>query len=213
MIHRAFRTPRARQPHLQAGFLLLVVLALANCGGETTTVTGGFNPPTGTIRVTVSDPPKCKFPDGMFKHVYVSIRSVQAHVSSTAGDGTPGWQELAMGLAQQPIQVDLLALPSNGCTLASLGSNPSLPVGDYQQIRLLLVSNNPGGSDPVPSSNMCGSNGFNCVVLDDDSVHELQLSSQANTGLKIPPGQVVGGPIRVTDGSTVDLNVDFNTCA
>jgi len=125
-----------------------------------------------------------------------------------------GWQELAPGLAQQPIQVDLLALPTNGCTLATLGANPSLPVGDYQQIRLILVSNTPAASDPKPATNACGNNnGFNCVVLFDNTIHQLDLSSQANTGLKIPPGQVVGGPIRVMEGSNIDLNIDFNTCA
>jgi uncharacterized protein DUF4382 len=42
---------------------------------------------------------------------------------------------------------------------------------------------------------------------------ELELSSQANTGLKIPPGQIVGGPITVSAGRDVDLNIDFNACA
>lgn len=194
--------------------LVASVALLMSCGGDTE-ISGNVNPPVGTVRVTVSDPPKCRFPadpDG-FKNVYVSIRSVQAHVSSTADENSGGWQELAPGLAAAPIQVDLLALPSNGCTLATLGANPSLPVGDYQQIRLILVSNTPGANDPTPASNACGNNGFNCVVLSDDSIHQLELSSQANTGLKIPPGQVVGGPIRVTEGSTIDLNIDFNTCA
>jgi hypothetical protein len=53
---------------------------------------------------------------------------------------------------------------------------------------------------------------FNCVV-DRNNTSELQLSSQANTGLKIPPGQVVGGPIHVGEGQTVDINIDFNACA
>ena len=189
------------------------VAMLMSCGGSTD-VQVMSNPPTGSVRVTVSDPPKCRFPAGDYKNVYVSIRSVQAHVSSTATDSSSGWQELAPGLAQAPIQVDLLALPSNGCTLATLGANPSLPVGDYQQIRLILVSNNPGANDPKPASNACGNNnGYNCVVLSDNSIHQLDLSSQANTGLKIPPGQVVGGPIRVAEGSNIDLNIDFNTCA
>jgi len=39
------------------------------------------------------------------------------------------------------------------------------------------------------------------------------LSSEANTGLKIPPGQIVGGPLQVTAGQSVDLNIDFNACA
>jgi hypothetical protein len=50
-------------------------------------------------------------------------------------------------------------------------------------------------------------------VLEDGSIHELQLSSQANAGLKIPPGQIEGGPITVAAGQDVDLNIDFNACA
>jgi hypothetical protein len=50
------------------------------------------------------------------------------------------------------------------------------------------------------------------VVLAGGAVHALNLSSQANTGLKIPPGQIVGGPIRVADGQHVDVNIDFNAC-
>jgi Domain of unknown function (DUF4382) len=93
-----------------------------------------------------------------------------------------------------------------------LGSNTALPAGDYQQIRLLLVPNS-GGSGPVPSTNNCNGQGFNCVVLHDNSIHQLDLSSQANTGLKIPPGQIVGGPIFVGANQDVDLNIDFNACA
>jgi hypothetical protein len=43
-------------------------------------------------------------------------------------------------------------------------------------------------------------------------MHELAVSSQDNSGLKIPPGQIVGGPIQVTTGQSVDLNIDFNAC-
>jgi hypothetical protein len=41
---------------------------------------------------------------------------------------------------------------------------------------------------------------------------KLNLSSQAQTGLKIPPGQIMGGPIHVAAGQSVDLNIDFNGC-
>jgi hypothetical protein len=110
------------------------------------------------------------------------------------------------------MQIDLFSTPQTNCVLAQLGS-ASLPVGSYQQIRLLLVSNSPAAGAATPASNACAGNGFNCVVLKDNSVHELQLSSQANTGLKIPPGQIVGGPIQVAAGQSVDLNIDFNACA
>ena len=110
------------------------------------------------------------------------------------------------------MQIDLFSKANTNCVLAQLGS-ASLPVGSYQQIRLLLVSNSPAAGAPVPSPNACAGNGFNCALLDDGTIHELLLSSQDNTGLKIPPGRIVGGPIQVAAGQSVDLNIDFNACA
>jgi len=137
---------------------------------------------------------------------------VQGHTSATADDNSSGWQELAPQLNNAPMQIDLFSAASNTCLLTHLGSNAALPAGTYQQIRLLLVPND-GSGGATPANNACGSNGFNCVVLHDGTVSELQLSSQANTGLKIPPGQVVGGPLTVNPGQDVDLNIDFNACA
>src|SRR5260370_18128915 len=192
---------------------LLALVGLAavfvSCGGYTSlTSNGGM----GTINVSITDPPSCEFPNGSFRHVFISIRSVQAHISASADDNSAGWQELAPQLMSQPMQIDLFAAGSNSGLLKMLGWNTPLPAGNYQQIRLLLVPND-GGSGPVPASNHCNGQGFNCVVLQDGSIHELNLSSQANTGLKIPPGQIVGGPISVGAGQTVDLNIDFNACA
>jgi len=185
----------------------------AGCGGGNSGMMSTTpSSSTGTVIVSISDPPSCKNPNGTFEHVYITIRSVQAHTSASATDGTPGWQELAPQLNSAPMQIDLFSSAQTNCVLAQLGS-ASLPVGNYQQIRLLLVSNSPGASDAVPATNACAGNGYNCVVLDDSTIHELNLSSQANTGLKIPPGQIVGGPIQVTSGQSVDLNIDFNACA
>jgi len=196
---------------LICGFATLSILVvIVSCGGN-----GSMTQPQagmGTINVSISDPPSCMPPNGQFTHVFVTIRSVQAHISATATDDSAGWQELAPQLANQPMQIDLFSEPQTNCILAQLGS-ASLPVGTYQQIRLLLVSNSPDAGAVVPSPNACAGNGFNCVVLSDSSIHELQLSSQANTGLKIPPGQIVGGPIQVSAGQSVDLNIDFNACA
>jgi uncharacterized protein DUF4382 len=188
-----------------------VAISVVSCGGGSVATQGGGSG-TGSITVNLSDPPICAFPNGSFEHVYVTIRSVQANMSATADDNSPGWQELAPQLNSAPLQIDLFSLASNGCLLQMLGSNTALPAGAYQQIRLLLVPNN-GAMGPLPANNACAGQGFNCVVLNDKSVHELQLSSQSNTGLKIPPGQIVGGPISVGAGQDVDLNIDFNACA
>src|SRR5437667_4844673 len=189
-------------------------------------------PSMGTINVSLSDPPSCAAassgaatvpvggtaaPTGTFQHVYVTIRSIQAHTSATADNASSGWQELGPQLVSAPVQVDLLNLPQNGqCLLELLGST-SLPAGDYQQIRLILLANAaPSGPAPSTDSNACfkplGGDVFNCVV-DSSGTHMLDLSSQANTGLKIPPGQIMGGPIHVAAGQSVDLNIDLNTCA
>ena len=204
----------ARNP--RAGALLLAVVAIFGIAGILVSCSGGSShnmvSGIGTVNVSMSDPPSCMPPNGQFTHVYVTVRSVQAHISASATDDSTGWQELAPQLAGAPMQIDLFSKPQTTCILAQLGS-ASLPAGSYQQIRLLLVSNTPAASDSVPGTNACAGNGFNCVVLENSTVHELQLSSQANTGLKIPPGQIVGGPLQVTAGQSVDLNIDFNACA
>jgi len=193
---------------VMASVAMAAVIGFVSCGGSSTTM----GPQTGSMTVTLTDPPSCKFPAGSFDHVYVTIRSVEAHTSATADDNSAGWQELAPQLNGAPMQIDLFSAASNTCLLTQLGSNAALPVGTYQQIRLLLVPNDGSGGATL-STNACGSHGFNCVVLHDGTVSELQLSSQANTGIKIPPGQVLGGPITVSAGQDVDLNIDFNACA
>jgi hypothetical protein len=187
----------------------MAIVVAAGCSGGGSSMSSSA---TGTVSVSISDPPSCKNPNGNFEHVYITVRSVQAHLSASATDSTPGWQELAPQLAMQPMQIDLFSAAQTNCVLAQLGS-ASLPVGSYQQIRLLLVSNSPAAGDALPSTNACAGHGSNCVVLTDSSIHQLDLSSQANTGLKIPPGQMVGGPLQVSAGQSVDLNIDFNACA
>ncbi len=210
--------------------LIVVAVVVISCGGTASLMQSQG---MGTVNLSISDPPSCAAstsgaiaatpvggtaaPAGTFMHVYVTIRSIQAHTSATADNTSSGWQELAPQLVTSPEQVDLLHLPATGngvvCLLQQLGST-SLPAGDYQQIRLILLAN-AAPSGPAPSSNLCSSPGnvFNCVVDSNNVTHTLDLSSEANTGLKIPPGQIMGGPIHVAAGQSVDLNIDFNTCA
>src|SRR6266481_6329231 len=220
---------RLNRHFLLVSMIVLMVAMAVSCGGNVTFLQ---NQGMGTLGVTISDPPSCMAattgaaavasggtaaPGGTFTRVFVTIRSIQAHISATADPSSSGWQELAPQLVAAPVQVDLLHLPANGqCLLEQLGST-SLPAGDYQQIRLILLAN-AAASGPAPSTdtNACfkqlGGDVFNCVV-DSSSTHTLDLSSEANTGLKIPPGQIMGGPIHVAAGQSVDLNIDFNTCA
>jgi hypothetical protein len=162
----------------------------------------------GTVNTSFSDPPTCSAPAGPFRQVFVTVTDVKVHQSATADASAPGWVDLSPGMA--PKQIDLLGTATSQCFLAQLGAQ-QIPAGTFQQIRVILLANNMASQ---VSGNQCGSNAANCVVLTaDSSVHTLELSSEAQTGIKVPPGQIAGGGLTVPAGGTVDLNIDFDACA
>ena len=204
---------------LLGSLVVAVALIVLSCGGGPTSMQ---SPAMGTVNVSISDPPSCAaqtgtaagaMAPGSFGNVWVTIVSVKAHISATADANSSGWQELAPQLNSTPMQVDLINLPANGiqCLLQKLGS-AELPAGDYQQIRLILLAN--AATSTPPSPNKCAQLGnvFNCAQ-DSSGLHELKLASEAQTGLKVPPGQMLGGPLHVAAGQSVDLNIDFDACA
>ena len=186
-------------------FLLLVILAVS-CGGDG----GGGGSSTGTVNTSISDPPTCQ---ATFPHVWVTITRVRVHTSGNAGESDNGWIDL-LDPAKGPWQIDLMNLSQTDCLLTQLGSKSGIPAGQYQQIRLYLLSNNPPANTASPNPNNCAEvNGFNCVVTSDNVKHILELSSEAQTGIKIPSGQIAGGKFVVPAGKEVDLNIDFDACS
>ena len=186
--------------------LSLAVVAMISCGGSTTS----SNSSMGTVQTSLSDPPTCsQLPNGMgLDHVYVTITKVEANLSATSNSG---WQTL-VDLTSNPKQVDLMTLnPSatpNFCGTLYMLSKTQLPPGKYQQIRVTLMPNT-----GTVSGNVCSA-GVNCVVPSGSSTnYELQLSSEAQTGIKIPASQIADGGLTVTAGQNVDFNIDFNSCA
>jgi uncharacterized protein DUF4382/carboxypeptidase family protein len=192
---------------LVAGGLLGLSL-LVSCGGGSST--SGGSSMSGTVTTNLSDPPMCSVNEGgTFAHAWVTITKVTAHINADAQPTDSGWVTL-VDLTSAPKQIDLLSLASTTCVLTQLGSTSGLPPGNYQQIRLFLLDNSASG--PAPSPNNCPT-GFNCVMMANGPAVELNLSSEAQTGLKIPPGQIAGGGINIMAGQSADLNIDFNTCA
>jgi len=184
------------------------VIILAGCGGSSPEPTSG--PTMGTVSTHFSDPPTCSTSSGgAYRHIYVTVKQVLIHQSATATSSEAGWVDLVPGLPSAPKQIDLLGAESAQCFLANLGAQQIL-AGSYQQIRIILLANNQASQ---VSGNQCGANAANCVVLADNSVHTLQLSSEAQTGIKIPSGQIAGGRFTVPAGGVVDLNIDFDGCA
>ena len=184
--------------------LTVTALFIVACSSMSGTVSGG----TAKINVMVSDPATCATPNGPFSHVYVTISDVQANVSSSAGSNDSGWVDLTPSLKTAPKQVDLLGLANNQCFLASLGDTQQLQAGTYQQIRIILASDSTG-----ITTNACGNGAANCVQLSkDSSFHTLNLSSEDQTGIKIPASHIAGGGLTVEAGKTTDLDIDFQTC-
>src|SRR5215472_1655901 len=182
--------------------LLAVAILVAGCGGS------GSNG-SGFVNLSISDPATCSAPSGPYSHVFVTVTDVKIHTSANAGPNDSGFIDLTPNLKNSPQQVDLLAQASTECFLAMLGSNVEIPAGTYQQIRVFLA---PDGT--TISNNQCTGGAANCVVLTSDgSVHDLQLASETQTGLKIPSGQIAGGNFTIGSGQTKDLDIDFNACA
>lgn len=194
-----------RTTKLATAFSVLLTGAglLTACGGGGSSSTPS-SPQPATTNVSMSDPATCAGSNGSYSHVYVTVKDVQAST-----DGST-WVDVTPGLSSKPMQVDLLGQANNQCFLAMLGSTTQLQPGDYQQIRLILQDNN---SASVVANNQCGNSGANCVVLNDGTTETLQLSSEAQTGIKINAASIAGGKFTVAAGQTKDLNIDFNTCA
>lgn len=193
---------------------------LVSCGGGSDTPTSSTSSVTSTVTTSISDPPICEPPAGQFSHIWVTITEVRAHMSSTAEGNGAGWVTL-VDLNSAPKQIDLLNIPGTTCLLSILGSTTALPAGNYQQIRIHLLANNPPGGATLPSPNACaqgpnalGSGIVNCVQLMDDNgaKQQLLLSSQAQTGIKIPPGQISGGGLMLEANQTADITINFNAC-
>src|SRR5215475_2496365 len=183
---------------------LITTVFLSSCGSSNSSV----KPNTATLNVMLSDPATCSGPQGTISHVFVTITDVQIHASASAGPNDAGWIDLTPNLKQNPMQVDLMGQANNRCFLASLGSAMEIQAGTFQQIRIFLASNG-----ATVSGNKCGSTA-NCVMMSGNPAapQPLLLSSESQTGIKIPSGQIAGGQFTVAPGETKDLDIDFNAC-
>jgi hypothetical protein len=200
-------------------------------GCNNTCVRFTSNPSTGTLVIKVSDAkPTCTLSKAngivvlnvsaspmpsagsgpsSLQHIFVSLRGIEAHASTIADEASPDWQELAPQLAQQPVQVDLMARTADSCAPGSFGKG-AVPASAYRQIRLHLVPTQPAMSEPVPEENACGSVGFNCVITADGRVRPLALDG-AEPKLRIGSEHIAGGFFFVLPDVGNDLAIEFNT--
>ncbi|MBZ5565696.1 MAG: DUF4382 domain-containing protein, partial [Acidobacteriia bacterium] len=163
---------------------------------------------TGTVTTTLSDPSICSPPNGPFTDVWVTITKVTAHINGDAGPNDAGWVTL-VDMTSAPKQIELFSLAQTSltCVLQTLGSTTGLPPGNYQQIRVYLLAND----NPV-SGNACASvNANNCVEVN-GTLKPMLLSSEAQTGIKIPSGQITSGGVSLQANQSADIDINFMAC-
>ncbi len=189
-----------------------LTLGLVGCGGSGSSG-GGAAASSGKVTTGISDPAQeCSSHfGGQYDAVYVTVTDVEAHIGS--GSSQTGWVDLTPGLKSNPVQVDLLESPTTPeCFLAKLGVTSGLRAGNYQQIRIFMAENGSNITLANSETNSCGGSTWNCVVVS-GTPYPLDMPSNAQTGLKIPPGQIGnGGGLSIASGQGLDLDIDVNAC-
>ncbi len=158
----------------------LAVIALQGCGG-----TGNSSGSTGIAQVSLTDAPAAEF-----SNVWITVKDIWFHTSNAAGPNDPGWLKYPLSA---PVTLDVLAL-SNG-NMHSLWHNIHLPIGNYQQIRLLLV--------PTFTANPPSGHQYFNEVVEGSSTYPLHIPDAAH-------GISLIGAFSVTTGGTLRLAIDFD---
>jgi len=205
--------------------LVLCLLSFGCSGGSPFTAGGPFNAHTNTpstvatppsrsqqvaLSVIISDPAACRAPNGPLTHVYMAISDVQASTNPNAPAGDDSFVDLTPGLAAAPKQVDLLGQASSKCFLASLGVGNNVAAGNYQQLRIVLVADSAASTI---SNNACGASYANCIVRTDNSLHDLQISQEAVTGIQIGVNKIANGGLTINTGDQPIVDLNFDICS
>lgn len=161
------------------GLAGLSALALVACGG------GLPATDQGTLQVELTDAPACGF-----DQVSVTVDRVRVHQSATAAASDSGWSEL---IPRPAPRIDLLTL-TNGAPAYSLGRT-TVPAGQYQQVRLVLVMTSAVGT---PANAVVPSGGTAEVAL--------QTPTSLQTGVRID------ADFSVEAAKVTDLLLDFDAC-
>jgi len=142
------------------------------------------------------------------RHIYVTLRGIQANPNASADDDSPDWVELAPALAQNPLQLDLLAESEESCP-ANLLVPTAVPAGVYRQVRLQISPNEPVSGHPALEQNACGEVGFNCMVTEDGGVQPIKVG-ESPAVVDITSAQIADSSFSVTPDDDRDLEITLS---
>jgi len=204
------------------GVLLVCALLCLLFTGCNTCIGIVSNPPSGVV--TVTNPSACSMPatkgnlrprinlspllaaiPSTVRHIFVTLRGIQANPDPSADDDSPGWVELAPGLAHKPLQFDLLARSEESCPLDLLDAT-AVPADVYRQIRLQISPNEPTTDHSVLEQNACGEIGFNCMVTQDGGVQPIKVG-RSPAVIHITSAQIADGFFSVPPDGDKDLEI------
>lgn len=171
---------------LKLMFLLAVVVTLQACGKSSSS--SGTGTPSGSLSVMVTDAP------GDFDHVYITVKDIWFHTDDNAGPADVNWVRRPLAA---PVTVDLLTL-ANG-SLQSIWDSITLPVGTYQQIRVVLA----GTEDPLTASAQAMNLQYNNEVAAGGVESPLHIPDALH-GIRLV------GTFKVAATGTLRLAIDFD---
>ncbi len=173
---------------------LFATSILAGCGGGGSG-TNSAATPTGVVNVTLTDGP-----GDDYDHVWITVKAISFHTDSniTWNKNDASWKTTTLAT---PVTLDMANLTNGALNQVFTGMN--LPVGSYKQIRLFLA----GFDDALTASASAAGLTYNDQIdyTDNAVVHHVPLE------IAYPvQGLQLNGNFNVTEGSTLNLAVDFD---
>jgi Domain of unknown function (DUF4382) len=187
---------------------------ISNPGGSGGVVTV-TNPSTcfvpaanGNVRPRVNLSPALAATPSTMRHIFVTLRAIQANTNASAGDDSPGWIELAPELARKPLQFDLLAQSEESCS-ANLLVAAAVPADLYRRIRLQMSPDEPVTDPLALEQNACGESGFNCTVTENGDVRPIKVGGFPAV-IRITSAEIADGFFSVPPNGDRELEITLS---
>ena len=136
------------------------------------------------------------------EHIYLTMKNVQLHAESSAN--APEWFELAPEFETQPRQFDLIG----DSDAEILVQGKTIPAGNFRELRLQFYLNESQAAAESLHNNVCGSAGWNCIVLADGRIEPLRFPGET-AELGIPLSEDPRGELVLLPEDTVELRLSL----
>lgn len=192
---------------LTVALTCLLPLVLQGCGGGSS---GGSSGSTGNGTVSATGKFVLAYSGGTIpgvKHAWVTVTKVVLHedIDQTWVQGDTSWKVVTLGM---PVTIDLAA--ANGFIVGSKDAGVSIPVGTYNQIRLILADHDLAELEDSARAKGLAYNAQ--VEYDNGAIVPIELPSLL-TGFRLDRGVQItssSGSTAVVGGLAAHIDLDRN---